>query len=122
MSERRIFLPSIDETTSIPSKSIASYFFSYVLINISCCCVRTDPEDKLRLEFAIACAISPIVNLYLIKSSGEISIENSLLGSIVEFDAITKKIESIIKLKNATLLGVKSEHLAEVIVNATEEN
>jgi hypothetical protein len=50
------------------------------------------------------------------------NIENSLLGSIVEFDAITKKIESIIKLKNATLLGVKSEHLAEVIVNAMEEN
>ena len=50
------------------------------------------------------------------------TIENSLLGSIVEFDDITKKIESIIKLKNATLLGVKSEHLAEVIVNATEEN
>ena len=50
------------------------------------------------------------------------NIENSLLGSIVEFEKIRKKIESIIELKNATLLGVKSEHLAEVIVNATEEN
>ena len=62
------------------SKSIASYFFSYVRIRISSWSVRTDPEERFKLELRTASVISPIVNLYLIRSSGEISIENSRSG------------------------------------------
>ncbi len=62
MSARRIRVPSIADTTSMPSNSEASYFRLYERIRISSWSVSTDPEEMFRFELRTAAAMSPIVS------------------------------------------------------------
>ena len=49
-------------------------------------------------------------------------IENTLEGFEVDYKNIRDTIENTLKLGEATLIGVKPEDIAEVIVKATKEN